>query len=61
MECPSCGKEIEYVNIYKEFLQKGTLIDSTNEIGNYCRAEETEIVAIECPECGFDLILDVEL
>jgi hypothetical protein len=61
MQCPSCKEIIEYVHVYKEVLQKGTLIDDTNEIGNYGRAEETEIVAIECPACGFDLILDVEL
>jgi Zn ribbon nucleic-acid-binding protein len=61
MKCPSCEKLIDHVNVFKEVHQKGTLIDDTNEIGYYGRADDTEIISVECPECGFDLILDVEL
>jgi DNA-directed RNA polymerase subunit RPC12/RpoP len=57
MICPQCKKEIKWVRVYSECWQKGYLEGDTNRIADYGEVgETTETIAIECPECTYDLM-----
>jgi len=59
MKCPKCDAEIKNVRVYSEAYQVGELKGS--KIDGYGPVQElTETIAIECPECGEDIINYIE-
>lgn len=57
MKCPKCKKEIKFARVYSECWQKGYFQKGTNVIQDYGEiGETTETIAIECPECSYDLM-----
>jgi len=60
MKCPKCDAKIDHVRVYSECYQCGEL-EEGNKIQSYGPVQKlTETIAIECPECGEDIINYIE-
>ena len=61
MKCPKCNKEIEHVDITSGYGSSSVGYLKGNKIAEYEMVEGavgdefSEIISIECPECGDDI------
>lgn len=66
MKCPKCKKEIDHVDIISDYGSSSVGYLKGNEIVEYevikrrMGEEFSEIISIECPECGEDISDSVE-
>jgi len=66
MKCPKCKKEIDHVDITSDYGSSSVGYLKGNKIVEYemvvrCMGEEfSEIISIECPECGNDISNSIE-
>lgn len=66
MKCPKCNKEIKHVDITSDYgslsvgYLKGNKIVEYEMVEGAVGEEFSEIISIECPECGDDITDSIE-